>query len=88
MYIGFAFNVNRFYSLIMLFLAVGLSAEEEDVDKLLESLEIRKNGSIYHPACISSVISMKLKTPFLCCDIMEMDCNLSFTCFFASFINS
>ncbi|XP_057438478.1 uncharacterized protein LOC130730477 isoform X2 [Lotus japonicus] len=35
---------------------VGLSAEEEDVDKLLESLEIRKNGSIYHPACISSSV--------------------------------
>ncbi|KAK7284189.1 hypothetical protein RJT34_18930 [Clitoria ternatea] len=33
------------------------STEEVDVDKLLESLEMRKNGNIYIPTCISSPVT-------------------------------
>ncbi|XP_027352019.1 ribokinase-like [Abrus precatorius] len=35
----------------------GSSTEEVDVDKILESLEMRKNGSIYIPTCISSSVT-------------------------------
>ncbi|KAK7336940.1 hypothetical protein VNO77_17494 [Canavalia gladiata] len=35
----------------------GSSTEEVDVDKLLESLEMRKSGSVYIPTCISSSVT-------------------------------
>ncbi|XP_020211027.1 ribokinase isoform X2 [Cajanus cajan] len=35
----------------------GVSTEEMDVDKLLESLEMRKNRSIHIPTCISSSVT-------------------------------
>ena len=42
----------------MLLLTEDPSAEEVVVDKLLESLEMRKNGSTHIPTCISSVFTM------------------------------
>jgi len=54
------------------FLAEVPSTEEMDVDKLLESLETKKNGSICIPTCISSVILMKLPIFIVCCNVTEM----------------
>ena len=57
----------------MLLLTEDPSAEEVVVDKLLESLEMRKNGSTHIPTCISSVFTMKPYTLILCCGITEVN---------------
>lgn len=64
LYVVFSLNVYTKHVLFDYFalLAEVPSTEEMDVDKLLESLETRKNGSVCIPTCISSVILIKLTT--------------------------
>jgi hypothetical protein len=55
------YTLNNVLFTYFAFLAEISSTEEEmDVDKLLESLETKKNASVNIPTCISSVILTKL----------------------------
>jgi hypothetical protein len=59
------YTLNNVLFTYFAFLAEIPSTEEEmDVDKLLESLETKKNASVNIPTCISSVILMKLSNFF------------------------